>query len=179
MATYSFDVDGVIAEFSHYAIHKLGPCDESLYSLEERWPDKLEQVHRLVSNPYAYLDLELIPGAKQGLIELHKAGIKIHICTARPIPESFTARWLLEHKIPFDWLDTVDVGMSKFEFIRMRGSVGILEDSPFQIYSLLGKARVLIYDQLWNRNIVDGLTGNGRVYNWEQVVETVMGLAKG
>ena len=178
MTVFSFDLDGVCSDFSHYAIHKLGKCDESLYSLEERWPDKIEQAHRLVNNPYIYLDLELIPGAKHGIQALHKAGIKIHICTARPIPESFTARWLLQHHIPFDWLDTVDVGVSKLDFIRMRKSVGILEDSPFQIYNLLGRTRVLIYSQLWNRDIPDVLTGHDRLYNWKQVVETVMGLAK-
>ena len=94
MTVFSCDLDGCVVDFNHRAVEKFGKCDESLYSLEERWPDKVEAIHKFVHNPHNYLDLELIPGAKHGIQALHKAGIKIHICTSRPIPESFTARWL-------------------------------------------------------------------------------------
>jgi 5'(3')-deoxyribonucleotidase len=85
------DLDGVIADIvaqlvrfsrSEYDLH-LAPSQFRSENIETCTPIKTEQLRRLFCEPKFFQTMRAIQGARRALMQLIKAGFKVHIITDR------------------------------------------------------------------------------------------------
>ena len=142
--------------------------------------------HKIAINDFhIYRNMPIYDGAVARLREMSDLGVRIKIVTTRLITKgdhhkviSDTSAWLEEHGVPF----------SEICFVSDKAAVGAdlyLDDAPHnitQIQEVLGKNRILIYDQLYNR-MVDGLRVSpvevaGKVLSqWDQLVGKILAIS--
>ena len=166
--TAVLDIDGVICDFNIAAVRKFGICDESLYSLEARWPGREDEIRKFVSNPLTYLFLEPIDFSWWGVYFLREMGYKIVVVTARPPSWGMrlvTWLWLWFHCFPFDKLIVTDF-RSKATLIDSLKPDLAIDDSPVQIAGLMGTCveNVVVFTQPWNEKLE--FDGCGRLNGW-------------
>lgn len=158
------DIDGVLANFEGASVQHFGPCDRSLYGLNERYPDLLKsEIDAFVNDPLVYAKLSPIPGAVTACSRLMKAGSRLAYVTARPgTAYDVTQAWLALYGFPvgplfvYHWED-------KAAFIADLSPVFAVDDSPRVINGLRElNVFTLIFDQPWNAG-VRGL----RISGWE------------
>lgn len=167
------DLDGVVCDFNAAAIAEFGPCNEALFSLEERWPGKGKRLKEFVDNPSVYANLRPIPGAQEALVSLRMKGHYIIACTSRPPQTKYaTEFWLATRWMQVD--DLYVVGWKeKASFVMSLDPGVVIDDAPAHILPMQELGLLTIaYDQPWNRE----LTGY-RVTNWKAFECVVDGLA--
>ena len=111
-------------------------------------------------------NLELIDGAKTGMIQLYKEH-EIFILTARPKElNGLTEKWLIKNNIPYHKLLHLDEGNKHEAGLNLDV---IIEDNLVDVINLIDKTKmVLLYDHPWNRTLdVKGLIK--RVYSWDEI----------
>lgn len=180
------DLDGVVADhtgrFREIVAERRGVDPETL-PLERSWdfhewgfaPDEYERLHKLAVTDYdMILTMPVIEGAADALWRLSDAGIWIRIITHRLYVNwaheravGDTAAWLDQHKIPYRDLC----------FLGAKPEVqadAYVDDAAHNIEALraLGNT-VIVFDQPYNRHIVDG----PRAANWTEVESIVVELA--
>ncbi len=180
------DLDGVVADhtgrFREIVAERRGVDPETL-PLERSWdfhewgfaPDEYERLHKLAVTDYdMILTMPVIEGAADALWRLSDAGIWIRIITHRLYVNwaheravGDTAAWLDKHKIPYRDLC----------FLGAKPEVqadAYVDDAAHNIEALraLGNT-VIVFDQPYNRHIVDG----PRAANWTEVESIVVDLA--
>ena len=168
MKTAVLDIDGVLADFNSAAVKKFGPCTESLYSLELRWPGKTYEIRRFVSNPLTYLFLEPIEFSWWGVRILKAMGYKIVAVTARPPSWGMwlvTRFWLWFHEMAIDKLIVTNF-KGKASVIWSLNPDLAIDDSPMQITRLMGSSvkNVVVFTQPWNEKLE--FDGCSRLNGW-------------
>ena len=158
------DIDGVLADFEGASVQHFGPCDRSIYSLEERYPNLPKSVIAdFVNDPLVYASLAPTPGAAAACRRIVAAGARIAYVTARPaVAYDITLEWLGRHNFPIvplflpHWED-------KAALIADLGAAIAIDDSPRVIVSLrkLG-VQTIVFNQLWNQDV-----GGLYIENWE------------
>ena len=157
MKTAVLDIDGVICDFNSAAVRKFGVCDESLYSLELRWPERKDDIRRFVSNPLTYLFLEPIDFSWWGVYFLREMGYKIIVVTARPPSLAMwlvTRLWLWFSMFPVDKLIVTDFRNKAALIDSLKPDVAI-DDSPLQLAQLMRSSvkNVIVFTQPWNTKL--------------------------
>lgn len=122
--------------------------------------------------PSIFRNLEPYPGALETLHELHDAGHRVVIVTAKPdwaIPD--TLRWLADHRVPTNEIHV--------EYRKSRVDCDVyLDDSPLVLPELVAnrpEATVCRMVQPWNT----ALAGTTDVNDWLQFAAVVEGLTSG
>ena len=149
------DIDCCLADFNGLMNDIFGPGDQSLYHLEERWPDKEKEILELVENPFTYSQLKPISRSVQAINSMAAVHELIAV-TARPVSpemEFVTREWLKWWGYKFSAVYVKD-SEEKATFIKSLLPDYAIDDSPHQIQRMreLG-IMVMIFDQEWNRNL--------------------------
>ena len=179
MKTAVLDIDGTICDFNVAAVRKFGICDESLYSLELRWPGREDEIRKFVSNPLNYLLLRPIDFSWWGVYFLKAIGYKIVVVTARPPGLGMwlvTRFWLWFHELAIDKLIVTDF-KSKAKLIESLNPDVAIDDSPAQIVALIGSTikNVVVFTQPWNKRLE--FEGCSRLNGWRALpFSSVLGL---
>lgn len=115
-----------------------------------------------------------IPFAGEIISKLKKDGHKIYIITAREhgdewFPksiadnmETFTANWLLNNGIPFDKI--FFAADDKGKVCKENGVDIMIDDDPYNLDKIIGKAEAFIFDKPYNRDAKYNIAT--RVYSW-------------
>lgn len=158
MSRVILDLDGCLADFDALACEKFGPCDRKVYRLEERWPERAEEVRRFATNPLTYALLKPISGARAAVSRIAESHDVVYV-TARPggqITEEITRLWLEWHGFPrrethvVDWQEKV----FRIQSLLDKREGFAVDDSPVQIENMrrLGIS-VVVFDQPWNEHL--------------------------
>lgn len=183
------DLDGVVSGFSepnggfvHY-LNSLGHTQTPPPQTWEFWTEwglSFEEFKEHFANGVEagiifHCD-PLLPGARQGINSLKRAGHTIHIVTDRQFPRApeLTMGWLTRHGIPYDSItfsrDKTIVDVDAYIDDRVENVRDVRAVVP-----PLTKDLVVLRDRPWNR-YDDKLP---RVTSWRQFVRLVNGWSKG
>lgn len=179
---FGIDLDGICFDFKgafcKWLEDKAGvecPADEEITSYY--WYETVEgldkdtfwdEFHKFGHN-YGYRYLDLLPGAKEGLEAIDRAGHKIYYITNRPD----YAKWCTEIALAYHLFPQREnlyfANGSKAPFIREFDLHSFIDDSPRTIAEICANTQARIYcmDYPFNRGLHD-VTGYTRVYNWEE-----------
>ncbi|VVB51499.1 5' nucleotidase, deoxy (Pyrimidine), cytosolic type C protein (NT5C) [uncultured archaeon] len=115
-------------------------------------------------------DLELIEGAKEGLIQLYKDH-EVYILTARPKElNGRTEKWLKKNNIPYHKLIHLNEGNKHMVDVRLDI---IIEDNLTDAINWIGKSKViLVYDHFWNKSLNIGKLFK-RVHSWTEIIDII------
>lgn len=171
------DIDGVISNFvknfkiivkEQYNID-LKERDIHVHDLYLVLGISKNEAHNLILKCLTQ-DLELIDGAKAGMIQLCKEH-EIFILTARPKElNGLTEKWLIKNNIPYHKLLHLDEGNKHKADLNLDI---IIEDNLSDALNYIDKTKmVLVYDHPWNKTLnVKGLIK--RVYSWNEINKVI------
>ncbi len=158
------DIDGPVADFDLAACARFGEGrGRELYSLEERYPDRADEVRKWANDPGTYATLEPVVGARDGLAQITRdwPGLMILAVTARPLgSEDITYAWLArQHFLAFlSGITTVPFN-KKPKVISGMNPVVAFEDSPYQAGALAAlRVPVILISKPYNFEMGDGIT---------------------
>jgi len=179
---FGIDLDGVCFDFMHafcgWLEDKAGiqvPKDEEITSYY--WYETIDglekdtfwdEFHKF-GKANGYRDLNLLPGAVDGLNAIKEAGHNLIYITNRPEYSYLDTCTALErHQFP-DRDNLIFAGGSKAPLIREHDVHCFIDDSPRTIAEICANTQARIYcmDYPFNRNLHD-LTGYTRVHNWSE-----------
>ena len=177
-----FDLDGVVADFSGASVDHFGPADISHYSLEARWPDKKREVQDFVTNPLTYLFLRPIPGVREAINRIRKAGFTPIAVTARPATRGMwlaTWLWLKLHRINLEGPYLVPFSEKVQRLTTHVRPWAIIDDSPNHLrdFALYHKSlTVFCLSQAWNYTAIFDVNVHP-IFGWERfsVLELIEG----
>lgn len=149
--TIAFDLDGVLADFDGASRRVLGECNTSLFSLEERYPGREDEIKEIVHDPAFYLKLYMTPYAQIVTQSLKRRKYFILAVTSRPvIVKDATWDWIRNHGIH---TDLVWFRQDKIPILKEYKPYYMIEDCPAQITAMWkAKIPIMIMDQPWNQN---------------------------
>ena len=178
---YGIDLDGVCFDFLHAfckwledKAHVEIPDDEEITSYY--WHETVDGLSKEVFDKEfdafglagGYRYLELLPGAKEGLEAIERAGHDIVYITSRPdYAKRDTELALQYHLFPFRDKLIFSKG-SKAPIIRELGVDVFIDDSPSTITKIVAgtNARIYCRDYPFNRKLDPA--GFTRVHSWEE-----------
>lgn len=184
------DIDGVIADFvtifrdevmAEYGV-ALAESDIRSHDLYLALGVSKQDVRRLITRTLAHQGLVLYPGAAEGLAALVRAGMDVHIVTARDSggvdPVAAAGQWLVQRAlyqgVHFNRINVVAEGskhtvagrMSCFVDDNLNELIALAEHGP--------REQVLIvFDHPWNQTL-DVQSRFMRVGNWSELVDAVL-----
>jgi len=171
------DLDGCIADISGFtdelsAMKGNEPINDQLVG-------KLEGLKEKFYRQGGFRDVALIPGSKEALDAMRKAGYKIVIITARPYWQykriyADTLHWLQKHDIPFDLiLYNKDKAEATYEHIFPAKPEFFIEDRDKHALEMANiGVKVLLLDTPINRNLPEHPLIR-RVKDWSEIVSTL------
>ena len=141
-ATFSLDVDGLIADFLAGAFKHIAANGGGSYSAKDVTAWRMTSVLasdadrtlflQFVDAPESYGDLPLMPGAKEGVLALKATGARIVIASHAPLGAlPYRQAWLDRQGIPYD--DILVSPTAKADCLEKYGSEGsmvFIDDDP-------------------------------------------------
>jgi len=146
-----FDIDGVLADFEKAFCEKFGYDNRNLYKLEDRYPNKINDIHKFVESKKVYEDLNPIHLGIYGILSAVEDDFEIYILSSRPKHvEKATINWMKKHNIPWHFME---IGIkNKVESIVKINPVFIVEDQlSICLECAKFNIRCILFDWLWNR----------------------------
>jgi len=120
----------------------------------------------------------LLPGAREGIEELHRAGHRLFIITGRPRRDrAITERWMEERGLSrfFEAIedrDGLDAPLHKRRAAtRLRLDVLLEDEYEVAVAAAAVCDRVLLYDQPWNQGPLPGRIL--RIHSWSHVLPSL------
>jgi hypothetical protein len=141
-ATYSLDVDGLIADFLAGAFDYVAAQGGNRYSAKDvtAWRVSGSLIsdadralfHHFVEAPESYGDLPLMPGALEGIQTLKRTGARVVVAShAPPGALPYRQAWLDRHQIPYDdILVSPNAKVECLERYAPEGPILFLDDDP-------------------------------------------------
>jgi len=142
---------------------------ENVDNLEEK--EFWDEFHKF-GHADGYYNLEVIPGALEGLHRIVNAGHKITYITNRPTyARDQTARVLSRHHFPFAAKLEFAEG-HKSPIVNQKKIDAFIDDSPTTVAELCvgTSARIYCMDYPFNQDL-HNLTGYTRVHSWSEFLE--------
>lgn len=170
------DLDNVIAETSQYVAGLVANYYIPLFTVDD-WTSwhltdcadiTLPQQEHVFAQLHQNLDkLVPVPGARETLDKLSKAGHNLHILTHRPYDSGIaTAEWLHDHYIVHNKLTICEDKTTLLSDIDV-----LIEDSPdVATKAALQGTLVYLFDRPWNQNLPYHYNIL-RVKNWTDILE--------
>lgn len=174
------DMDGVIADWGHAygkSLDAFGDAaaaiprheDQRVFNLNEgRTEDEQAIIAAVMVQPGFYGRLEPIPGARQALKAMHKAGHDVRICTSpwvsNPTCASDKLNWVAEH-YGTHWAQRVIITTDK---TLVHGDY-LIDDKPDVKGSITPSWEHVLFDQPYNSTV----TGKRRITDWASWAEVL------
>lgn len=176
------DLDNTVSEWLAWIMKQQGsvPKLSGLRSgrLEEMWDLTDQQVDDLVQDLRGYTEVDVIPGAYEGLWKLwHDPQIEFIYVSAAP-KNAIEGRyqWLQQNYLPIHQVELIHLGTSldKVDWIHKygKGYDFIVDDSLDHLDAALfaGVELRIAFHRPWNQQDEDN---HHRVHNWKQVVNLI------
>ena len=119
-------------------------------------------------------NVEIMPGAKEGIQKLLSQGHEIYIVTsAHPDTIKWKAEWLQRELPEISWAQVIVANDKSL----IKGDV-LIDDGLHNLYR--GNYKKVLFDKPWNRQVDKSkLTDTiHRVHNWEEIVKLIKELDK-
>lgn len=151
----------MLADFDGASRRVLGECNTSLFSLEERYPGREDEIREIVYDPAFYRKLYMTPYAQVVTQTLKRRKYYILAVTSRPKnTDGATWDWSRNHGLH---IDTIWFRKDKIPILKEFNPIYMIEDCPQHITAMWkADIPVIIMDQPWNQNGVPHLH---RLYN--------------
>ena len=149
------DLDGVVANFDKAAIEHFGPCDQSLYNLKHRWPEKKAEIDVFLKDPATYLSLEPIAGAFEAVERLAGTNQLYAVSARSAHVHDATRYWLEQHGFLFHFNEVHVVGWAeKTGVVSSLLPDLAIDDSPYQVNEMRQAGiAVAVFDAPYNKDV--------------------------
>lgn len=145
----AFDIDCVLSDFEKEFCRRFGWKNRHFYRLQERYPNRTDEITKFIENPKTYAELSVEPLALAYFKFMQKTD-EVYIATARPNNcFDVTVKWLEENDI-----HPIELLFSYTDKVKLMKDVGIdvmIDDSPSQLKQAEEAGIfVICWSQPWN-----------------------------